>query len=516
MVICNNKDCKKIAYFNIIGGKGKWCSAHKEPGMIDVKSKKCEHNGCGKNPNYNIPSGKPKYCSEHKLPGMINVKSKQCEHTGCNKVPNFNIVGNPGKYCNEHKLVGMINVLTKRCEHSGCEIISPSFNFAGGSGILCNEHKLHGMINVRSDKCEYNGCEKIPYFDLPSGKGRFCVTHKEVGMVDVKSKKCEFIGCNIRPTFGIDGEKSKFCNSHKTIDMIDVTSRRCKNDDCEYRPIFDIIGGIGRFCSIHKTPEMVNIKQRLCEYDNCKIRVSYGNPGNLTSRCYGHRLPGMIRRPNGKCIRCKQLALYGVNYIPRHCEQHKTEDDQNLIERNCISCNLVMILNNENKCEYCVPELFQRTRLAKQNTLMSYLDFRGLPGTSTDVTINHGECGLERPDRVYEMSEYVLILECDENQHKERQCSCEQLRMVNIGQSFGGLPVYFIRWNPDDYIPFNDSDKPEILSKRHKLVGDFIESILNGIIQLPKDSLVSAFYMYYNDWSTITNEKWITITALEK
>jgi hypothetical protein len=28
--------------------------------------------------------------------------------------------------------------------------------------------------------------------------------------------------------------------------------------------------------------------------------------------------------------------------------------------------------------------------------------------------------------------------------------------MVNIGQTFGGIPVYFIRWNPDDYSPEND------------------------------------------------------------
>ena len=50
--------------------------------------------------------------------------------------------------------------------------------------------------------------------------------------------------------------------------------------------------------------------------------------------------------------------------------------------------------------------------------------------------------------------------------------------MVNIGQSFGGLPVYFIRWNPDDYS--SDKKEPELLAKRHKLVGDLLKDIKNG------------------------------------
>ena len=82
---------------------------------------------------------------------------------------------------------------------------------------------------------------------------------------------------------------------------------------------------------------------------------------------------------------------------------------------------------------------------------MAYLDYQGLVGTSTDKMVDGGKCGRERPDRLFELPVRVLIIECDENQHKERACECEQTRMVNIGQSFGGLSVYFIRWNPDNF-----------------------------------------------------------------
>jgi len=140
---------------------------------------------------------------------------------------------------------------------------------------------------------------------------------------------------------------------------------------------------------------------------------------------------------------------------------------------------------------------------------MDYLDMRGLKGSSTDSTIEKGACGKERPDRVYDLGDKILILECDEHQHKERQCLCEQVRMANIGQIFGGLPVYFIRWNPDAY----KSDHPEILSNRHKLVAELIESIMQNNIPLPK-ALVAAFYMYHDGWVCMADEEWKIIISM--
>jgi hypothetical protein len=223
----------------------------------------------------------------------------------------------------------------------------------------------------------------------------------------------------------------------------------------------------------------------------------------------------MIKRPNGKCVTCRELALYGTNFIPKHCEAHKTEEDQNLVEQECVSCHLVMVLDKNNKCEYCNPETFQSARLAKQNALMDYLDARGLPGTSTDVMVNNGDCGKERPDRVYEYPDKVVVVECDEHQHKDRQCLCEQTRMINIAQGYGGLPVYFIRWNPDDYNPANDKKEPELLTRRHKLAGDVIRDIQNGKMKLPCNGLVYAIYLYYDEWDGFANETWKVLLEME-
>jgi len=158
--------------------------------------------------------------------------------------------------------------------------------------------------------------------------------------------------------------------------------------------------------------------------------------------------------------------------------------------------------------------MFVKAKLAKQNTLMAYLDSKNLKGTSTDIVINNGECGKERPDRVFELDDKVIILECDEHQHKDRQCDCEQTRMINISQSFGGLPVYFIRWNPDDYIPGKNCRDQESLIKRHKLVSDYIDNIINNTLTIP-NALVSVLYMYYDNWNGIENEKWNVLISYE-
>jgi hypothetical protein len=173
---------------------------------------------------------------------------------------------------------------------------------------------------------------------------------------------------------------------------------------------------------------------------------------------------------------------------------------------------LPYILDKDNKCENCNPASWLTARLAKQNALMAYLDNRGLKGSGTDTIVDGGICGKERPDRIYDLGDKVLILECDEHQHRQRACACEQARMVNIGQTFGGLPVYFIRWNPDDYSPAGRK-KPEDVKKRYKLVGDLIADLRDNKMNLPK-ALVSALYMYYDDWSSLAEEEWRVITAL--
>ena len=66
------------------------------------------------------------------------------------------------------------------------------------------------------------------------------------------------------------------------------------------------------------------------------------------------------------------------------------------------------------------------------------------------------------------------------------------------------------RWNPDDYSPKSERKEPEALQKRYKLLGDYLLSIKNGKVVLPS-ALVSALYMYYDEWSSLAEEEWKTL-----
>jgi hypothetical protein len=291
--------------------------------------------------------------------------------------------------------------------------------------------------------------------------------------------------------------------------MVCMRVRTCEATGCTtLSRNYDVPGGKGRFCASHKEPGMVDVKTPKCE--ECDTSARYGLPGCKPARCAQHRLSGMLFRPRARCTVCRKPALYGQNFFASHCEAHREEEDQNLMERTCVSCGLLMVLDANNKCEFCDPTRFETNRLAKQNALMTYLDKHKLRGNSTDVVIEKGACGLERPDRVFEFDDKVVILECDEHQHKDRQCSCEQTRMVNLGQSFGGTPVYFLRWNPDAYAP-GDGRNPEPVVRRHKLVADYLHQIEDGYVDLP-NALVSVLYLYHDGWTTLAEAKWDVLT----
>jgi len=265
------------------------------------------------------------------------------------------------------------------------------------------------------------------------------------------------------------------------------------------------------FCKDHAASEMVDVVKRVCTNPKCRSKPRYGKPGTPVSHCAAHRVKGMIRKSNSKCGKCKNLAIWGSNWIPRSCEQHKQPDDVNYVERPCVSCHLICLLNSNDHCEFCDPEAFKTARLAKQNALMAYLDARGLKGNSTDTIVEGGECGYERPDRVYDFGDKIVIVECDEDQHKGRPCLCEQTRMVNIGQAFGGVPVYFVRWNPDDYVPKDERKIPDEIAKRRELLGDFIRDIQDGRAKgLPK-ALTSVIQLYFDGWAGLNKAGWCVL-----
>lgn len=507
---CEHPDCESTSIaFDFPGGKGRFCKEHALSTMVNIRNRRCEHPECySKSRNFDVPGGKGRFCKEHKREGMIDVLTQRCIHPGCSIRANYSVKGTPPRYCSEHRIPGMCN--RQACEYEGCTTIS-SYNYSGEtSGRFCAAHKLDGMTRVRG-WCQHSGCKKTASFGTTTP--RFCKAHAEDGMRNLIAKYCEHPGCTVQATYNNAGEKARFCQTHSTNEMVCVQKPKgCQYPDCTCRSHhYDVPGGGGRFCAKHKQSGMVDVMNPKCDATGCTTLATYGIPGAKPSRCSPHRSPGMISRPRARCVVCRKPAVYGKAFVPSHCDLHKESDDENLMERECVSCHLIMVLDKNNKCEYCDPRRFESNRLAKQNALMEYLNRKGLRGNSTDVIIDRGACGRERPDRTFDFDDKVVVLECDEHQHRERACDCEQTRMVNIAQSYGGIPVYFIRWNPDNY---TSGKKPDPIAKRHSTIARFIQDIRDGAIELPH-TLLSVFYMYYDGWEGFETSHWHTLLEFD-
>jgi hypothetical protein len=67
-----------------------------------------------------------------------------------------------------------------------------------------------------------------------------------------------------------------------------------------------------------------------------------------------------------------------------------------------------------------------------------------------DRAIQDG-CSKRRPDAIVDLGYQVLIVEVDEHQHTDYDCSCENKRIMMLSEDVGHRPIVFLRFNPDNY-----------------------------------------------------------------
>ena len=276
------------------------------------------------------------------------------------------------------------------CIHEGCKIRA-NFNKEGEiKGIYCFTHKLEKMVNVISRTCKHEGCKKIPAYNQEGEtRGFYCAKHKKEGMVDVKSKTCIHEGCKKQPVYNKEGErKGIYCLLHKTEGMVDVKNKTCIEAGCKKQRVYNKAGEIkGIYCSEHKKEGMVNVISPMCKTSLCSVRAN-GKYDGYCLRCFIHMFPN---KPVCRNYKTKEYAV--VEYI-----------NQNYPHLNWVADKIIS-----------------------------------------------GGCSRRRPDLLLDLGYQVIIIEIDENQHIDYDCSCENKRIMELSQDMGHRPIVFIRFNPDDY-----------------------------------------------------------------
>lgn len=523
MGACEEPECRvKRAKYNYPKESiGVRCKKDALPGMVDVLSKRCsgdDNTGekCTELPYFNYPNKKGlDKCRKHKHKGMIDKKHPICDYKEdgeiCGLRASFGEKSKRPHRCSEHA-GDLKDTANQKCEF--CERV-PAYNFPGLKRLRCFTHKIKGMIDVINRRCEFPGCSKMPIFAFRGEKvRRFCVDHKDEEMVDIKHKFCEYPNCPTRACFNYPGEKSKFCYEHKKLEMINVTDRRCEGDDCPITcPIFNNPGeSLGRFCFAHKTPDMVDVMTKMCIVCN-KISAGYGPLFGPKKHCNEHKLPNEFKKNNPVCESegCNERAMYtndGTNY-PRRCEEHVEEEDVNIVEKNCLSCGLSYLLNEETSlCDLCNEFVVKKAHHAKEKEVIDFLKLNDYKFMSTD-TIPEGACSKYRPDGVLDFNHFIVVVEVDEYQHSGYNQKCELARMIQLHQDFGGIPIVFIRFNPDNYSIENCHGNFETVKPNRKLRLRALYDLLGRLNVVKKEYETGTYqlgplmvcYMFYDGYS---------------
>jgi hypothetical protein len=356
------------------------------------KSEMCIYDDCKTRCSYNFEGNKRGiYCNKHKLTNMINVITKTCIHLGCKTQPLYNIKEETkALYCFEHKLDEMVDIKNKKCIYEGCNV-NPIYNYEKETKRLyCLQHKLENMVNIKHNKCIYIGCKsRSRYNTRDEEKGLYCLLHKSEEMIDVTRKKCIYEGCKTRPSYNFEGETTPtYCAAHRLNSMVDIKNKTCIYKGCNTIPAYNFKGEKTRlYCAKHKLDEMIDVKSKICKSEWCYTYVK--------------------EKYDGYCLFCY------VNMFPEKS-----------------------VSRNYKTKEYAVVEFVKTTH--------SNFDW------IFDKKIEGG-CSKRRPDLLLDLGYQIIIVEIDENQHIDYDCSCENKRIMELSQDLGHRPIIFIRFNPDDY-----------------------------------------------------------------
>jgi hypothetical protein len=208
-------------------------------------------------------------------------------------------------------------------------------------------------------------------------------------MINVKDKTCIHEGCKVIPVYNKEGEKKAlYCVTHKLEGMVDVKHKTCIHEGCKVRPVYNNEGETkGLYCGTHKLEGMVDVKNKTCKTYLCSTRVK--------------------EKYDGYCLFC-YMNLFPDKPVSRN---YKTK-------------------------EYSVVD-HVKTAFPEWSWIAD--------------KIIAGGCSKRRPDLLLDLGYQIVIIEIDENQHIDYDCSCENKRIMELSQDLGHRPIVFIRFNPDDY-----------------------------------------------------------------
>ena len=277
-------------------------------------------------------------------------------------------------------------------------------------------------------------------------------------MVYVKSKKC--IDCDNQTVYNKEGEtRGLYCSLHKKEGMVNVKiQRKCLN--CNKQAWFNVKSEKKPlYCFSHKKEGMLNLNSRNCIECGKQSRFNYPCE-KKPLYCVSHKKEGMVNVVSRKCIECSKQPTFNKENEkkPLYCASHKKEGMVNVVHDTCKSewCSILVQQKYDGYCLFCYIHLFPdkpitRNYKTKEHAVVDFVKskFSSLSWVA-DKRVNGG-CSKRRPDLLLDLGYQNILIEIDENQHIDYDCSCQNKRLMELSQDLGHRPIVFIRFNPDAF-----------------------------------------------------------------
>jgi hypothetical protein len=274
--------------------------------------------------------------------------------------------------------------------------------------------------------------------------------------------------------------------------MARVKKNRCH---CGKTAIFGKSIGLGVHCSLHKEKDDSDVVNKRCEICQLK-RAYYGTISGKPVRCKDHKQLGDWYVSIKACRNenCNIRPYFGTKITGAiHCVIHKDPHEYDVRHRMCASCGLFRVdKKKDTMCNYCDPSKSTKFH-TKEREVLEFLRSQVQPISTFTRNKSIGfSCGNFRPDILYDAHTHFVVVEVDEEQHKQYDKNCEEVRMKNIRWALG-LPTVFIRFNPDHYQP-----QPNLSSHPFQTRLEHLrERIQYYYFTTPTQDLIIE-YMYYD------------------
>ncbi len=258
----------------------------------------------------------------------------------------------------------------------------------------------------------------------------------------------------------------------------------CKHPDCKLGASFNMEDEKkALYCSKHRLDGMINVKHKKCEHEKLKSRCKHCGGSDLCEhgkrKEYCKSCGGWSICEHGKrksiCRQCGGSQICEHRKLKAQCRQCRGSQicEHGKRKAACKTCDGSALCKNswcetsatkkyDGYCLYCYMHMFPdkpvaRNYKTKEVTVAEHIKTKySVFEWITDKKVQDG-CSRRRPDLLLDLGYQVIIIEVDENQHTDYDCSCENKRTMELSKDVGHRPIVFIRFNPDDYI--NGSEK---------------------------------------------------------